>query len=334
CTVNDGHGGVVSDSIGVEVRDFSHQQTGQLAAYYPFNGNADDFSGFNNNGIVHNVTLTADRFNNPNSAYYFNGVNSFIEVPSDSNLNFQKSITINFWIKIDNFPAREEYVISHGSYENRWKISILTDKYLRWTIHTSDTKNNGIIDLDSETKLKRNTWYNISVLYDGVDCEIYLNGNLDSFSPWSGSILKTSIPLTIGQMLPNNNNYNFNGILDDIRIYNYALPFQKIKELYDFKTGLKNEQEPIFPYKDVLEQNFPNPFNPSTKISFWLKNSSFVTLVIYNLLGQKITTLINKYLTTGKHSINWDADGLSSGIYFSILKTKSYTLIRKMVLLR
>ena len=69
CTVDDGHGGIVTDSIGVEVRDFSIQQSGQLVAYYPFNGNANDESGNNNNGTVWFATLTNDRFGKSNGAY-------------------------------------------------------------------------------------------------------------------------------------------------------------------------------------------------------------------------------------------------------------------------
>ncbi len=334
CTVNDGRGGIAADSIGVEVRDFSIQQSGQLVAYYPFNGNADDESGFNNNGTVYYATLTKDRFGDPNSAYYFNGTNGFIQVPSDSSLNFRKGITINFWMKISSLPNREQYIISQGSYENRWKISIIPEKYLRWTIKTTSGINGGIIDLDSETKLQTDSLYNVTVDYTGSDCEIYLNGKLDAFTTWSGDLLTTTVPMTIGQMLPSDNNYNFNGVLDDIRIYNYGLSLKQIQDFYTSTTGVSSKSPADMPVSDVLFQNYPNPFNPSTTISFYLKSSSFVNLCIYNMLGQEVSSPINGYMKDGMHSVNWNANNLASGVYFYVLKTGSKVFTDKMILIK
>src|SRR5208283_312541 len=122
CSVTDSFGNNVRDSIGIEVRDFSQVQTGQLVAYYPFSGNALDGSGNNNNGAVHNATLVSDRNGTPNSAYSFNGTTSYIDIPRSSSLNFQQSISVNFWINIGAFFIREQYPLSHGNYQNRWKI--------------------------------------------------------------------------------------------------------------------------------------------------------------------------------------------------------------------
>ena len=171
CLVSDGRGGEAIDSIGVSVRDTSIHQSGDLAAYYPFNGNADDESGNNNNGTVSGAVLVPDRHGNPSSAYFFDGVNDYISVPGSSSLNFQNSISINFWIRISQFYERESYPLSHGNWENRWKVSI-TNKHIRWTIKT----NTGVKDLDSETEIKLDSLYNVTVLYSGSDFEIYING--------------------------------------------------------------------------------------------------------------------------------------------------------------
>jgi hypothetical protein len=148
CSVNDGHGGIAIDSICVSVRDTTIQQTGDLVAFYPFNGNANDESGFNNNGTVSGALLVDDRWGNSVSAYSFDGINDNIRVLSSASLNFQNSTTINFWIKVGEFYDRESYPLSHGNWENRWKISI-TNKRIRWTVKT----NQGTKDLDSETEL-------------------------------------------------------------------------------------------------------------------------------------------------------------------------------------
>jgi len=74
CIANDGHGGIVKDSISIEVRDFSKYVKGNLLAHYPFNNNANDLSGNNRNGIISNMVSVVDRNGNPSSAYSFDGV--------------------------------------------------------------------------------------------------------------------------------------------------------------------------------------------------------------------------------------------------------------------
>ncbi|UCF64882.1 MAG: laminin G, partial [bacterium] len=149
CIVSDGNGGQAQDSIGIVVRDFSNVQTGKLVAYYPFSGNANDASGNNHHGTVSGAVLVQDRLGNPNSAYYFDGVNDYIRVPNHDSLNFRQSMTVNFWMNISQLYTREAFPISHGSWENRWKVSIIPDHKLRWTIKTDNPGNNGIIDLDT-----------------------------------------------------------------------------------------------------------------------------------------------------------------------------------------
>ncbi len=70
------------------------------------------------------------------------------------------------------------------------------------------------------------------------------------------------------------------------------------------------------PVKYSLEQNYPNPFNPSTMIRFSLPQANKVSLVVYNLLGQKVATLVDKELTAGTHEVDFNAANLSSGVYF------------------
>ncbi|MHB1688625.1 MAG: LamG-like jellyroll fold domain-containing protein [Ignavibacteriaceae bacterium] len=334
CSVNDSHGGIVTDSLEVEVRDLSAMLTDSLMAYYPFDGNANDETANHNNGTVYGAILTSDRFGNPNSAYKFDGKTNYILVPSSSSLNFQNAITINFWMTTGSFNGSEQYVISQGSYDNRLKISIIPSNNLRWTIKTTSLSNGGIIDLDSQTKLVKDSLYNVTVLYSGSDIEIYLNGNLDSFSSWSGSLLQTKIGLTFAQMLPTDQNYNFNGTLDDIRIFNYALSPQQILNLYNFNTTGILLQTNFVPQENSLMQNYPNPFNPSTKIYFTLNHGSKISLNIYNTLGQRVAVLADGYYIAGSHSINWEADRFSSGVYYYELKIDSQRFIKKMILLK
>ncbi len=88
-----------------------------------------------------------------------------------------------------------------------------------------------------------------------------------------------------------------------------------------------------------LHQNFPNPFNPSTTISFDLPRRTNVTLTVHNILGQVVARLIDEELTAGEHSTEWDGRDssgkpASSGIYLYRLTTDTGTLSRKMLLLK
>lgn len=91
-----------------------------------------------------------------------------------------------------------------------------------------------------------------------------------------------------------------------------------------------NESVTVF----SLSQNFPNPFNPATKISFELAESGFTTLNVYDALGRNVAILVNELRTNGLHSVDFNSTELSSGIYFYVLESGGYTQTRKMVLLK
>ncbi len=100
------------------------------------------------------------------------------------------------------------------------------------------------------------------------------------------------------------------------------------------KNAVGVEDEQIAPLQYSLKQNYPNPFNPSTQIKYSLKNDGFVTIKIYNLLGKEIATLINGYETSGEHTINFNAQNLTSGIYFYSINSNEFNATKKMILLK
>jgi hypothetical protein len=97
-------------------------------------------------------------------------------------------------------------------------------------------------------------------------------------------------------------------------------------------TGIDEAKE--LPDKFVLYQNYPNPFNPNTVISWQLVTGSKVRLEIYNILGEKIKTLIDEYYSPGKYNISFNAEELPSGIYFYRLITEDFIQTKKMMLVR
>lgn len=95
--------------------------------------------------------------------------------------------------------------------------------------------------------------------------------------------------------------------------------------------------EPIsgtVPKSYKLEQNYPNPFNPLTTISFDIAKSGLTKLKVYNTLGVEIATLVNENLSAGSYSINFNASGISSGVYFYKIETGDYREVRKMTLVK
>jgi len=88
------------------------------------------------------------------------------------------------------------------------------------------------------------------------------------------------------------------------------------------------------PQEYALHQNYPNPFNPSTTIEFALPQSSSVSLEVFNVLGEEVTTLVDTEMRAGSHRVLWDASGKASGVYFYRLTAGEYAETRRMLLLR
>ena len=83
-----------------------------------------------------------------------------------------------------------------------------------------------------------------------------------------------------------------------------------------------------------LEQNQPNPFNPTTTIKYKLTSSGHVSLKIYDLIGKEVTTLVNEVKNVGTYSVEFDASAYSSGIYFYKVETNGFTSVKKMMLVK
>jgi hypothetical protein len=88
------------------------------------------------------------------------------------------------------------------------------------------------------------------------------------------------------------------------------------------------------PDKFSLFQNYPNPFNPNTIIRFQIKDSRFVTLKVYDILGKEIATLVNEKLQPGEYETKFDGRNLSSGVYFYKLTTRDYSRTKRMIILK
>lgn len=104
--------------------------------------------------------------------------------------------------------------------------------------------------------------------------------------------------------------------------------------LPDWAKTSVSEEKPSAPKTYFLENNYPNPFNPTTTIRYGVKETGKVKLSIYNALGQKVTTLVNAVQNAGVYSVHFDASKLTSGVYFYKLESGNFKMTRKMLLIR
>ncbi|QQS38045.1 MAG: T9SS type A sorting domain-containing protein [Ignavibacteriales bacterium] len=111
----------------------------------------------------------------------------------------------------------------------------------------------------------------------------------------------------------------------------YKLIPRKDDDFIGFTVDV-NEESPINSYE--LSQNYPNPFNPSTQIKYSVANGSFVSLKIYNILGQEVATLVNNFQNAGSYTINFDASKLASGIYLYKIQAGEFAQVKKMMLVK
>ncbi len=123
-----------------------------------------------------------------------------------------------------------------------------------------------------------------------------------------------------------------NGAQGGLNIYNITSYDTLITFTLGVSSGIQQVNSIASEFK--LMQNYPNPFNPETKIKFSIKESGFVTLKIYDILGKEISSLVNEELKSGEYETKWNADKFSSGIYFCKIVSGKYSDIKKMMVVK
>ena len=121
---------------------------------------------------------------------------------------------------------------------------------------------------------------------------------------------------------------------DNITAGKYSYRLKQIDNDGQFEYSKTIEVDFGVPTKFELSQNYPNPFNPSTIIKFSLPEASNVKLTIFNILGQEVKTLVNEFKEVGVHNINFNSDGIDSGVYIYRIEAGSFTQTRKMTLIK
>ena len=229
---------------------------------------------------------------------------------------------------IDQFLEHEQHPVSHGSWQNRYKISI-GDQNLRFTVNTSD----GIRDLDSKTVPATGQWYHLAVVYNGADMEIWLDDRLDAFTSHSGLINSTVFDLVFGQNLPGDNNYNFKGRLDAVSIFDYGLSPAQIA--YHMENNINVGVGEKLLATGNRYQVFPNPVAGSfIQVEVQSLTSEIISFSLLDLSGKQV--LESKFFdaVTGNSTFSVPLGVLKNGIYLLSITGKNWTAVELIMVLR
>jgi hypothetical protein len=298
----------------------------------------------NSNPILFNVEVSGNITSGPGG-----GINCYNSNPSFSNVtiknNFSGSFGGGIWFEGSDASLVNVEVISNVSDKGggifcrnsndsadcggglylgipySWQGSDSSDIFLSDVTVSNNyaSANGGGFFIDPEAGIK----------LDSVNrCNIYFNSadsNGDDLYTLGDSIISVVVD-TFTVLIPDSSHaYPLNKFTFDI----LHAPVTSISEY------------PISPKEYSLRQNYPNPFNPTTNIEFSIPKSEFVTLKIYNILGEEVATLVSERLTAGSYKYDWparssggDASSLSSGVYFYKIKAGAFQQINKMILLR
>lgn len=187
--------------------------------------------------------------------------------------------------------------------------------------------------------------YNYSWTYEQVDDHYIIDLTIEQVQEIFGSEEVFTMPLDVMIM-------EFPGVAKDtVQVWNdkRIQSFQLVTDLQPASVELDPGnwvlkrskevadipgEEVALPFTYKLEQNFPNPFNPSTLISWQLAVAGRIDLIIYNILGERVITLVSERQPAGYHSIEWDAGAFPSGVYYNMIKSGEFRAVKKMVLLK
>jgi hypothetical protein len=200
-------------------------------AYYPFEGSARDTSGTGNHGTVYEAVLTADRFGNSDNTYAFDGTDDYVGVPYDSSYRPTEKMTLEVWFNIQSKGGYQ--VMASCTQGGGWSMQVNETDGAIFHIYTGSTDT--ILSAIPYNSIIEGDWYHFVGVYDGAFLKIYLNGTIvDSTArtdyvlySWDNSFI---VGAEAGQGSSPVGSY-FNGLIDDVRIYNRALSAIEVDSL-------------------------------------------------------------------------------------------------------
>lgn len=228
------------------IRDSIYDITSGLVAYYNFKGGSlHDSSGYGNDIIFNSATQTSDRFGIPGNAYSFDGSTSYMKVTNSASIN-PDNITLMAIVKFNAFntgTCKMNQILMKGSADEDIGVYglrvIQADGNCYTPLDTATEKFKGVFGnygansyvIDSNYFVHTKTWYTVVYTYDGLTSKIYVNGQLHSTRVMTAQLTDNNSDLFIGKTQNPSFPYLFNGVINEIRIYNRALNLGAIKQL-------------------------------------------------------------------------------------------------------
>jgi hypothetical protein len=269
--------------------------------WYPFDTDTRNAVSDRFHATVSGAIKTDDALGKPSKAYRFTSGQNIISTLNQPELNFGGAVSLSCWVRCEQLGS-ERFVISHGSWQQRYKLSITPEGFLRWTAKTDV----GVVDLDASAPIELNRYYHVTALYTGYSMELYIDGKLNAFKGHSGALLPSTKPITIGRMDNIETQYALLGSVDEVKIWDREIPVSqviKLKDQWKFPDGIDQ--------LELLTRIYPNPTDGLITIDF-TGNSRAVQVTLYASDGRKLTD----YLPGSQSSIiKVEIPQPSSGIY-------------------
>ncbi|MDP3830274.1 MAG: LamG-like jellyroll fold domain-containing protein, partial [Ignavibacteriaceae bacterium] len=315
---------------------YSPAITQGLVAYYPFDGNANDYSTNGNNGTPFGgISWDTDRFGNASSACNFDGTNSYIEIPNSESIQINTNkLTFTLWFNCTGTPQGPAAFFSKTDNPDIPQYTFHLNPFSIIRFGITDTSN-VLRYISHPYPFSYNQWYFLAATWDGTTVKIFVNDSLVTTQPFVYIMKSDTNPLEIGKDTGGLTDW-YQGKLDDVRIYNRAL---SQTEIINLVTDVESENSLVTLDKFVLSQNYPNPFNPSTTINFSVPGASNVNITVYDINGQVVSNLLSEFKNSGNYSLNWDGKNdsgskVSSGTYFYQVQIGNLVQTKKMILLK
>ena len=303
-----------------------------LVAHYPFEGDFNDASGNDLHGTPVNGATTAWDDVLGSNVLVVDGDSATVDLGNSMLFDWNGSgWSAAFWVKLNSWDENWQTALKKGdaySFERDFN-----NDQLQFFFQGSEGSafSPRIVDLVPDS-----TWHHIAGTYDGVDQNIYFDGELFDTVNNPGAMPIKPDNVFIGST---GKDRYFNGCFDDVRFYNKALTEEEVAVLAERMTTSVDESDLLLPVQYNLAQNYPNPFNPTTTLEYALAERSLVSIIVYDLLGRKVRTLVNGTQNAGKNSVIWDGKNefsisVSSGVYIYKIVAGEFSETRKMLLMK
>ncbi len=213
-----------------------------LVAHYPFNGDAVDISGNGHDGTVYGATPATDRFGNENSAYQFDGIDDYIDLPDEYSFDFDE-YSISFWVRISTLPALPDpltpgyyCLINKGSYFGNYTLRLRKSGGASYcNVNVTHVSSGGNYTTTGFEYIMLDEYYHVVVTMSD-EIRFYYDGVLGKTSTSMPDPLLNDDNVLIGKLRSGTDEMHFEGIIDDIRFYSRALSGSEISDLYNFES--------------------------------------------------------------------------------------------------